>query len=74
MKTLLTALAAASLLTLAACAAGPDHATPGARPTAAGPFVGASSLVVSTAAVQDDWWRLYRDPLLDRLVADALCS
>jgi outer membrane protein, multidrug efflux system len=74
MKTLLTALAAASLLTLAACAAGPDHATPGPRPTAAGPFVGASSLVVSTAGVQDDWWRLYRDPLLDRLVADALAA
>jgi NodT family efflux transporter outer membrane factor (OMF) lipoprotein len=63
----------ASALALAACAAGPDYAPPVTPATAAGPFVAANSPAVQPLApVQGDWWRLYNDPVLDRLIADAL--
>lgn len=67
-------LVAASALALAACASGPDYA---ARPTstaAAAPFLGSGSASVTTARPATDWWRLYRDPVLDGLVADALTA
>lgn len=66
-------LAAASSLALAACAAGPDYARPATSPNAAAPFV-TTSPAVSTAATADDWWRLYQDPVLDGLIADALAA
>jgi multidrug efflux system outer membrane protein len=74
MPKLVSILAGASLLALAACAAGPNYAPPAARATSAAPFIGAASPLVAQAPTQDDWWRLYRDPLLDRLVADALAA
>jgi NodT family efflux transporter outer membrane factor (OMF) lipoprotein len=64
-------LAAASALTLAACATGPDYARPATPPTAAAPFVSAGA-ATTAAAPSGDWWRLYQDPVLDQLVADAL--
>ena len=67
------ALALAATL-LAACALGPDYRRPeSALPAGfpadsqAGRAAGASS-----ADIQTDWWTLYRDPLLDELVARAL--
>lgn len=66
-----TALGFASLLTLAACAVGPDHRAPVTPSAAAGAFIGSASPVVSTAEPQGDWWRLYNDPVLDALIADA---
>lgn len=69
-------LASLSALALAACAAGPDYVAPIPAPKAAAPFIGATSpgpnpSVVATAT-DDHWWRLYSDPVLDGLVADAL--
>jgi multidrug efflux system outer membrane protein len=67
------ALLLAASTSLAACAVGPDF-TP---PKAAGgtPFIAASFRQVSSAApVEDHWWKLYNDPVLDSLVADALVS
>lgn len=65
-------LASLSALALAACAVGPDHvAPPVPSATASGPFL-SQSAAVSTAPVEGEWWRLYRDPVLDGLVADAL--
>jgi NodT family efflux transporter outer membrane factor (OMF) lipoprotein len=63
----------ASALALAACATGPDYVRP-ATPTAkAGPFVAANSPAIQPLApVPDNWWRLYNDPVLDGLIADAL--
>jgi NodT family efflux transporter outer membrane factor (OMF) lipoprotein len=63
----------ASALALAACATGPDYVRP-ATPTAkAGPFVAATSPAIQPLApVPDNWWRLYNDPVLDGLIADAL--
>ena len=66
-------LAAASALTLAACAVGPDYARPQTPATAAGAFVSANP-AVSTAAADDHWWRLYDDATLDALIADALAA
>lgn len=66
--------AAALLLSasvLAACATGPDYAAP-ATPAAAA-FVTATPATSAEAAARD-WWRMYRDPVLDGLVADALAA
>ena len=66
-------MVAASALTLAACATGPDYARPATPATAAAPFV-STSPAVSTTAPAEDWWRLYQDPVLDGLIADALAA
>ncbi len=64
-----------SALALAACATGPDYVQPQAGAAAAGPFVAAVAPAVQTLApAEDDWWRLYQDPVLDRLIADALAG
>src|SRR5687768_9777395 len=68
-------LAAASALALAACATGPDYRAGPVPTAAAGPFVGAADpRLVTTADADGHWWRLYEDPVLDRLVADALAA
>ena len=67
-------LAMASALALAACAAGPDYVRPQTTASAAAPFIGSSSALVTAAEPEGDWWRLYRDPVLDQLVADALAA
>jgi NodT family efflux transporter outer membrane factor (OMF) lipoprotein len=70
MKTLMTF---ASALALAACSTGPDYERPEVRSAAAGQFVAASSPSVDTLApVPANWWRLYKDPVLDGLIVDAL--
>ncbi|MEO5587325.1 MAG: efflux transporter outer membrane subunit [Novosphingobium sp.] len=70
MKT--TLLLGAGALTLSACVAGPNYVKPDTSPSAALAFIGSASPSVTSAPVQGDWWRLYQDPVLDRLVADAL--
>ncbi|MES2054550.1 MAG: TolC family protein [Pseudomonadota bacterium] len=67
-------LASLSALALSACAVGPNYVAPIPAPKAAAPFIGATNPAVSTAAADDHWWRLYRDPVLDGLVADALAA
>ena len=66
---------AASLaaLALSACAAGPDYARPNAPSASSGPFL-STSPAFSVAPVEGNWWRLYRDPVLDGLVSDALAA
>ena len=65
-------LLGASVATLAACAAGPDYRRPAPPAGAEGGFVAARPSIVAPDAPRGDWWRLYDDPVLDRLVADAL--
>lgn len=68
---LAASLAAASLA--AACAVGPDYrSAPPAVGT--GTFVGATPGLFSAEAPPADWWRLYREPALDALVAEALAN
>jgi len=72
MKQILPALLAATALS--ACAVGPDHVAPTPPASATAPFVGVQSAEVTAAAPDDHWWRLYNDPVLDGLVADALAA
>jgi NodT family efflux transporter outer membrane factor (OMF) lipoprotein len=68
-------LAAVSAFALAACATGPDYVAVPVPTAAAGPFLGsADPRLVTPAAAEGDWWRLYEDPVLDRLVGDALAA
>lgn len=64
----------AAAATAAACAAGPTYREPAAIPGAAGPFVGAAPAVFTPAEPPAEWWRLYRDPVLDGLVVAALAN
>lgn len=68
-------LATASALALAGCAVGPNYVAPSKPAAAAGAFQSAQATPAVTAdPVQSDWWRLYDDPVLDRLIADALAA
>ena len=67
-------LASAAALALAACTVGPDYHAPVTPSAAAGPFVAANPAVTTTTAADDRWWQLYRDPVLDGLIADALAA
>ncbi|WP_136162197.1 efflux transporter outer membrane subunit [Sphingomonas flavalba] len=64
----------ASALALAACAAGPDYVAPAPPPAAAGAFTAAGPDVTTAEAGAGPWWKLYDDPVLDGLVADALAA
>ena len=65
----------ALLLTLAACKVGPEYVHPEAVSSAAPPFLGSTTpAVTSTEGPDGTWWRLYQDPVLDELVADALAA
>lgn len=73
MQRLAPFLSAASALALSACAAGPDYVAPARPASAGGSFVAAGS-AVTPAAPHADWWRLYDDPVLDGLIAQALAA
>ena len=57
---------------LSGCAVGPNFKSPTAPPKAADSFVGAQgSTYVTEQSLPPYWWRLYNDPILDRLVHNA---
>jgi NodT family efflux transporter outer membrane factor (OMF) lipoprotein len=67
------ALTLAAASALAACAVGPNYVAPKTPASASQPFIGAGFADVTPAAQPDaQWWRLYDDPVLNGLVADAL--
>jgi len=69
------ALASIAALALVGCAAGPDYIAPlPPEPAMAGPFLSAEDGVTTPSPLPADWWRLYDDPALDGLVADALAA
>jgi NodT family efflux transporter outer membrane factor (OMF) lipoprotein len=66
-------------LALAACSTapvGPDYHQPpealASQPAAAAPFAGAQAAPFSAEPLPQDWWRLWHDPVVDRLVGQAL--
>ena len=57
----------------AGCAVGPDYERPAPPPSPeAERFVDPGLSKVADAPAEGEWWRLFRDPALDRLVAQAL--
>lgn len=60
-------------LLLGACAVGPDYAPPQSPPPAQGAFQ-TQVRGTATADAVDQWWRLYDDPVLDRLIERALAA
>ena len=72
MKRLLSLVPA---LALSACVVGPNYVKPSTPlPTTGGGFSETARGGAATAgsALPDHWWRLYDDPVVDRLVTDAL--
>jgi NodT family efflux transporter outer membrane factor (OMF) lipoprotein len=68
-------LASVALLAVAACTTvGPDYRSPDATAPAQAPFAGADSPVFSGEQPSGPWWTLFADPVLDRLVRDALAN
>ena len=75
----LTALTVLTVLGLAGCATvGPDYHLPASaivnRPGAGAPFLGAAAAPFSGQPLPPQWWRLYQDPQLDRLVEQAFAA
>ncbi|MDB5777490.1 MAG: transporter [Herbaspirillum sp.] len=69
----------AAAIALAGCASRTaDYQRPAAAliatPAANGKFVGAGGPAFSPEPPPANWWRLYRDPVLDKLVAQALAA
>jgi hypothetical protein len=67
------------LAALAACTTvGPDYNVPEEavvkRDAANAPFMGAAEPPFKSEPLPADWWRLYQDPVLDKLVAKALSA
>lgn len=68
------ALTTLSALALSGCAVGPDYVAQTPTPAASGPFLAVGAPPVTPSPLPADWWRLYDDPVLDGLVADALAA
>lgn len=73
-----TLLVSALCCVLEACEVGPDFHLPemalfNAR-EAQGDFASERDAAFSKAALPAHWWRLYRDPVLERLIADAFAA
>ena len=66
---------AASGLVLAACATvGPNYRSPEPQAPAQQPFLGAASPLFTGNEPPGRWWSLFADPVLDRLVQQALAA
>jgi NodT family efflux transporter outer membrane factor (OMF) lipoprotein len=60
-------------LLLSGCVVGPNYKKPIAPPSESGRFVeGHVSPAVAETQTETEWWRLFDQPVLDRLVAEAL--
>ena len=70
-----TLLATASLLVLAACTTvGPDYQSPAPAAPAQAPFASATSPAFTGDEPPGRWWSLFRDPVLDGLIEQALAA
>jgi NodT family efflux transporter outer membrane factor (OMF) lipoprotein len=69
-----TKLIAFTALLLAGCATGPNYVPPAMPASSAGALIGSATSAISTDKIQADWWKLYDDPALNGLVADALTA
>lgn len=79
MKSLKRMGGVALLSTLVACGTvGPNYQLPqqavANRAQAAAPFLGTQEAVYRQEPLPDQWWRLYDDPVLDQLIAQAFAA
>jgi NodT family efflux transporter outer membrane factor (OMF) lipoprotein len=72
-KTMLLKGAAIGLpVFLSACAVGPNYHRPTVQPEAARPFVEQKNGITASVGNPDpNWWEMFQDPALDRLIQDA---
>jgi NodT family efflux transporter outer membrane factor (OMF) lipoprotein len=63
-----------ALLLAGGCTVGPWYRKPPSPTGAEAPLVSVTPTVESRAAPPDAWWRLYRDPRLDRLIDEAFAA
>src|ERR1700730_3949853 len=61
----------AALEILGGCALGPNYHPPTPADGADAPLISRTPAAETTAEPPDDWWRLYHDALLDRLLQEA---
>ena len=61
-------------LALAACSVGPEYRPAPIAPAAAGQFDAAARPVFDRDDSPSTWWRLYDDPVLDALIAEAFVT
>ncbi|MFM2372907.1 MAG: hypothetical protein RIS85_2629 [Pseudomonadota bacterium] len=59
-------------LSVGGCAAGPDYRPPETSSLVGGPFVTQATAFDPATSLPDQWWKLYDDPALNALVAQAL--
>jgi NodT family efflux transporter outer membrane factor (OMF) lipoprotein len=64
----------AALDMLSGCAVGPNYQPPAPADGADAPLISRNSAAETTAEPPDDWWRLYHDALLDRLLQEAFTA
>lgn len=69
-----TGVPLALLAMLSSCAVGPSYRPPPTAPGAQAPLVSVTPAAEIQAEPPDDWWRLYHDPLLDRLLREAFAA
>jgi NodT family efflux transporter outer membrane factor (OMF) lipoprotein len=67
-------LAPFAALALSGCVVGPNYISPAPKEPAQTGFASAASSSFVPAEPPADWWRLYKAPILDRLVAEALAA
>jgi NodT family efflux transporter outer membrane factor (OMF) lipoprotein len=64
----------ALIVAAAGCRVGPDYRTPDPPAGATSPLMSLDASVETPQEPPDDWWRLYQDPLLDRLLVEAFTA
>lgn len=64
-------LLAATALVIGGCTLGPDYHPATPAPGAEAPLVSVSTSAETAVEPPDDWWRLYHDPTLDKLLEEA---
>jgi NodT family efflux transporter outer membrane factor (OMF) lipoprotein len=64
----------ALIVAAAGCRVGPDYRTPDPPAGATAPLVSLDASAETPQEPPDDWWRLYQDPMLDRLLVEAFTA